>query len=182
MRSKIQYRSREADGTPNPTDIVVGQRLRQRRTVLGWSQEQVADSVGITFQQVQKYERAVNRIGASRLYELSLALGVPVSFFFEGAPADAKAKIQGFAEDSGVFYHESTVEKREALELIRLYNSVPPGASRRKVLGLIRTIAGAVGTETVGKAGRPKGSKNRKKVKPAKASPAKRGRGRPRKS
>ncbi len=165
MRTKIQYRSREADGSPNPTDIVVGQRLRQRRTVLGWSQEQVGDSVGLTFQQVQKYERGINRIGASRLYELSLALDVPVSYFFEGAPSDSKAKIQGFAEDAGVFSHESTVDKREALELLRLYNAVPAGASRRKVLGVVRSIAGAVGDVVPTRAGRPKGSKNKKVVK-----------------
>jgi len=144
MRTKIQYRSREADGSPNPTDIVVGQRLRQRRTMLGWSQEQVGDAVGLTFQQVQKYERGVNRIGASRLYELSLALGVPVSYFFEGAPADSKTKIQGFAEEANLFHHESTVEKREALELLRLFNAIPEGAPRRKVLALVRSVAKTV--------------------------------------
>lgn len=182
MRAKIQYRSREADGSPNPTDIVVGHRLRHRRMVLGWSQEQVASSVGLTFQQVQKYERGINRIGASRLYELSLALGVPVNYFFEGAPADAKDKIQGFAEDSAVFSHESTVEKREALELIRLFNAIP-SANRSKVMGLVRSIASTVGDiepEKPARRGRPAGSVGERSG--AGPAPAKRGRGRPRKS
>jgi len=183
MRSKIRYRSREADGSPNPVDIVVGQRLRHRRTVLGWSQEQVGDSVGLTFQQVQKYERGANRIGASRLYELSLALDVPVSYFFDGAPQEAKTKIQGFAEDAGVFTHESTVEKREALELIRLFNSIPAGQARRRVISLVRSIAVAVGDLAEGKvaaAGRRGPGRPRKGEQVVYVS--KRGPGRPRKA
>ena len=108
---------------------------------------------------------ALPRGGVAVGYELSLALDVPVSYFFEGAPSDSKAKIQGFAEDAGVFSHESTVDKREALELLRLYNAVPAGASRRKVLVAVRTIASAVGDFALSRAGRPKGSKNKKVVK-----------------
>ncbi|MBT7504712.1 MAG: helix-turn-helix transcriptional regulator, partial [Rhodospirillales bacterium] len=73
-------------GTPNPVDIHVGARVRLRRTLLGISQERLGDAVGLTFQQIQKYERGANRIGASRIYELSRILDVPVSFFFEDMP------------------------------------------------------------------------------------------------
>lgn len=144
-------RTRNPDGTPNATDLVVGQRLKERRTILGLSQQQVAEAVGLTFQQVQKYERGTNRIGASRLYQLSQVLDVPVGFFFEGAANDSKSNIRGFAEDSAAFSHETTVEKREALELLRIFNSIPTGKPRQRVMALIRTAALATGAEPVAK-------------------------------
>src|SRR5581483_4327424 len=85
MNSKAsggRRRRRKSEG-PNPIDVHVGARVRLRRTALGMSQEKLGDAIGLTFQQVQKYERGTNRIGASRLYELSRVLEVPVSFFFE---------------------------------------------------------------------------------------------------
>lgn len=78
-------RGRAADGSPNPVDIHVGSRVRLRRTLLGMSQEMLGDAIGLTFQQIQKYERGTNRISASRLYDLSRALDVPVSFFLTAA-------------------------------------------------------------------------------------------------
>lgn len=144
-------RSRNPDGTPNATDIIVGQRLKERRTILGLSQQQVAQAVGLTFQQVQKYERGTNRIGASRLYMLSQVLDVPVGFFFEGAANDSKAKIRGLAEEASVFSHETTVEKREALELLRIFNTIPTGKPRQRVMALIRTAAVATGAEPLRK-------------------------------
>lgn len=133
-------RARQPDGSPNPTDIVVGQRLRMRRVMLGLSQEQVGEAVGLTFQQVQKYERGANRIGASRLYDLSHILDVPVNYFFEGAALDSTSNIQGFADESSAFAHEGTVEKRETLELIRLFNSIPDSKIRQRVLALVRSV------------------------------------------
>ena len=80
-------RRRRKSDKPNPIDIHVGTRVRLRRTLLGMSQEKLGDALGLTFQQVQKYERGANRIGASRLYDLSRVLDVPVSFFFDGTPS-----------------------------------------------------------------------------------------------
>src|SRR6187455_1914404 len=85
--------------TPNPTDKHVGSRVRMRRMMLGMSQEKLGDALGLTFQQVQKYEKGTNRIGASRLQQISEVLQVPVSFFFEGVP-NATAAATG-ATDSG---------------------------------------------------------------------------------
>src|SRR5215208_5533266 len=82
---------RPKTGKPNPIDVHVGSRVRLRRTLLGMSQEKLGEAIGLTFQQVQKYERGANRIGASRLFDLSRVLDVPVSFFFDDMPADQDA-------------------------------------------------------------------------------------------
>src|SRR5712675_2882260 len=88
-----------SQGNPNPIDVHVGSRVRLRRTMLGLSQEKLGDAIGLTFQQVQKYERGANRIGASRLHELSRVLDVPVEFFFDDTdPVRAPAIPSGFAE------------------------------------------------------------------------------------
>ena len=79
-------KQRKTRGKPTYIDVHVGQRVRQRRTLLGYSQERLADALNLTFQQVQKYERGANRVGAGRLYELSHALDVPVNYFFEELP------------------------------------------------------------------------------------------------
>src|ERR687896_2738611 len=90
-------------GFPNPMDVHVGSRIRLRRTLLGMSQERLAEAIGLTFQQVQKYERGANRIGASRLFDLSRVLDVAVSFFFEDMPdsvaARSPALTRGMAEE-----------------------------------------------------------------------------------
>src|SRR3954464_4710551 len=97
------------DGKPNPVDVHVGSRVRLRRTLLGMSQEKLGEAIGLTFQQVQKYERGANRLGASRLFDLRRVLDVPVSFFFDDMPADPDAittsdQPGGFAEEkSGGF-------------------------------------------------------------------------------
>ncbi len=130
------------DGQPNPTDIHVGKRLRLRRTLLGMSQEKLGVAVGLTFQQVQKYERGTNRIGASRLYELSKVLGVSVNYFFEEMPdaeLSATPAAQGL-EDSAVDFIGGPTVKRETLELVRIYNSVNDSELRRNILNLVRTI------------------------------------------
>ncbi len=128
-------RTRGEEGAPNPTDLHVGQQLRQRRTVLGLSQERLSEAVGITFQQIQKYERGLNRIGASRLYELSQALGVPVGFFFEGmAPA-----VPGMAEE-GADYKAEAVLPRDAAELMQLFSSVSDPKLRRQILTIVKSL------------------------------------------
>jgi transcriptional regulator with XRE-family HTH domain len=142
MQSHSRNRARTVDGQPNPTDIHVGKRLRLRRTLLGMSQEKLGVAVGLTFQQVQKYERGANRIGASRLYDLSRVLGVSVNYFFEEMPeavTPAAQAAQGL-EDSAVDFVVGPTVKRETLELVRIYNGVEDPELRRSILNLVRTI------------------------------------------
>jgi transcriptional regulator with XRE-family HTH domain len=128
---------------PNPVDVHVGQRLRQRRVLVGLSQEKLARMVGITFQQVQKYERGANRIVASRLYQLAKVLDVPVSYFFDEISAMA-------ANDSGVThetpesvdgYGHDVMAERETLELVRAYYGIQDDRVRRRAFELLRTLA-----------------------------------------
>jgi DNA-binding XRE family transcriptional regulator len=100
--------SRMAKKAPNPVDKHVGSRVRMRRMMLGMSQEKLGDALGLTFQQVQKYEKGSNRIGASRLQQISLTLQVPVAFFFEGAPPPP-GKAFGMAEDASPEYMTSSL-------------------------------------------------------------------------
>lgn len=132
-------------GRPNPVDVHVGARLRQRRTLLGLSQEKLADAIGLTFQQVQKYERGANRIGASRLHQLARVLEVPVSYFFEEltrSTAPGGSEQPGAAEDAVAFEHDP-MSRRETLELVRAYYRIPNERVRKRVFELIKAIAGA---------------------------------------
>ncbi len=128
---------------PHPVDIHVGRRLRSRRTILGLSQEEIGEAVGITFQQVQKYERGLNRIGSSRLYEFACILGVGVSYFFEDFSANNADKLSGnsgFAEEALSFEHGSTNNK-EVLTLIRSYYDIKDLHVRKKILSLIKSLS-----------------------------------------
>jgi len=120
-------------------DINVGKQLRLRRTILGLSQEALASMIGLTFQQVQKYERGVNRVGASRLYDFSKALTVPISYFFEGLEDAATNLANGVAEPMSDFEHES-ITTRETLEMNRAYYKVEPSI-RKKIFELIKALA-----------------------------------------
>jgi len=133
---------------PNPMDIHVGSRVRLRRMLLGMSQEKLGDHLGLTFQQVQKYEKGINRIGASRLFDLSKTLGVPISYFYEDAPVAGP----GLAEDpceygektgeSSVFDFLST---REGLELNKAFVKITSARVRRTIVELVRSLAGDQG-------------------------------------
>ncbi|MDB5368015.1 MAG: transcriptional regulator [Rhodospirillales bacterium] len=128
---------------PSPIDVHVGTRVRLRRTLLGMSQEKLGQAIGLTFQQVQKYERGANRIGASRLYDLSRVLDVPVSFFFDDLPAEVEA--DGFSPSMG-FRDEATgdanpMAKRETLELVRAYYRIPDPLLRRRLFDLAKALA-----------------------------------------
>ena len=116
---------------PHPVDVHVGQRLRMRRTLLGMSQEMLAERLGISFQQLQKYEKGSNRLSASRLFELSRILEVPVSFFFEELPADGSP-----AEEA----EPDPLMKRESLELVRAYYDIPDPQIRQRLVELIRLL------------------------------------------
>jgi transcriptional regulator with XRE-family HTH domain len=123
---------------PNPIDIHVGKRLRLRRTVLGMSQEQLAETLGITFQQVQKYEKGINRIGSSRLFDISKALTVPVGFFFEEY-GDANP-VYGLAEENSE-YEVEDVRSRETMALVKAYYQISDPKVRKKALELIKSLA-----------------------------------------
>lgn len=127
-----------AERRPNPIDIHVGSRVRMRRKLLGVSQEKLAEALKLTFQQVQKYERGVNRVSASKLFEASRFLGVDVGYFFEGLadrdPAD------GFAESESERYAQNFLLTTEGVELASLFPRLA-NKQRRRILELVRTLA-----------------------------------------
>jgi len=137
----------EKESRPSPIDVHVGSRIRLRRTLLGMSQERLGEALGLTFQQVQKYERGVNRVGASRLFDLSRVLDVPISFFFDDMPesltaafgSPAARRATGFAEPSNSFA-DDTLNRRETLELVRAYYRITDPAIRKRVFDLIKSM------------------------------------------
>jgi transcriptional regulator with XRE-family HTH domain len=127
---------------PNPIDVQVGSRVRLRRNMLGLSQEKLGEAIGLTFQQVQKYERGANRIGASRLHELSRVMDVPVSFFFDDVdPVRAPAIPGGFAEPPAEAFDSDPLRRRETVELVDAYYAIDDPAVRRRLYELARTLA-----------------------------------------
>lgn len=125
---------------PNPIDIHVGSRIRLRRTMLGMSQEKLGESLGITFQQIQKYEKGTNRVGASRLQNISNILTVPVSFFFEDAPGDQPSN-SGMAEASSSNYVVDFLSSSEGLQLNRAFVKIGDAKVRRKIVDLVKALA-----------------------------------------
>ena len=125
---------------PNPIDQHVGSRVRMRRLMLAMSQEKLGDALGLTFQQVQKYEKGTNRIGASRLEQISHILQVPVAFFFEGAP-NALAP-QGSGSALSMAEIDDFISDSEGLRLIRAFMRVDNAAVRRRIVKLVAEIAG----------------------------------------
>ena len=154
--SKVDKKTKSA---PDPVDIHVGNRLRARRILLGISQEKLADSVDLTFQQVQKYERGTNRISASRLYQFAKILDVPVAYFFEkfaGNSNDEFAQSQdnlayGMSDNTQASFEDDTGEedklsadilyRKETLDLIRAYYSVRNEDIRKDFLKIIKSMA-----------------------------------------
>jgi len=127
---------------PNPVDIHVGSRVRLRRTLLGMSQEKLGNALGLTFQQVQKYERGTNRIGSSRLFLLSRILDVPVSFFFDDMAPEIADGQRGFAEAAQANFDQDDLAKRETLELVRAYYKIKDAAVRKRLFDLVKAIGG----------------------------------------
>jgi transcriptional regulator with XRE-family HTH domain len=139
-------RRRRKSDKPSPIDVHVGARVRLRRTLLGMSQEKLGDAIGLTFQQVQKYERGANRIGASRLYDLSRVLDVPVSFFFDDLSTDVTDPVPaapGMAEAEPAPGEPDPMMRRETLELVRAYYRITDPQIRRRLFELTKTIANA---------------------------------------
>jgi transcriptional regulator with XRE-family HTH domain len=131
-----------AKKAPNPTDKHVGSRVRMRRMMLGMSQEKLGDALGLTFQQVQKYEKGTNRIGASRLQQIAHILQVQVSFFFEGAPvAMAGARPDGLAEAPSPAYVSDFLATSDGLALTKSFMKIRDAKLRRRIVDLVEQIA-----------------------------------------
>ncbi len=133
-----------AKKAPNPIDKHVGARVRMRRMMIGMSQEKLGENLGITFQQIQKYEKGTNRIGASRLQQISIVLGVPVAFFFEGAPSTGP-ETDGLAEAQSPAYVADFLATADGLSLTRNFMRIPDAKVRRRIVDLVTAIAGETG-------------------------------------
>ena len=149
-KGRTRVRSPEVEripGTPRPVDVHVGSRVRLRRTLLGMSQEKLGDAVGLTFQQIQKYERGANRIGASRLFELSRVLDVPVSFFFDDMSEEVKAsggrQVAGLQDQAQITFESDPLSRRETLELVRAYYRSTDPRVRKRLFELAKALAKA---------------------------------------
>jgi len=134
-------------GTPNPVDVHVGSRIRLRRTLLGLSQDKLGQALGLTFQQVQKYERGANRVGASRLFELSRILDVPVSFFYDDMPDSVAGAFGppagGFQDGPHASYEANSLNRRETLELVRAYYRIANPKVRKRLFELTKSLGKA---------------------------------------
>lgn len=147
MVGASQAMGTERESRPSPIDVHVGTRIRLRRTLLGMSQERLGEALGLTFQQVQKYERGVNRVGASRLFDLSRVLDVPISFFFDDMPDSLSANFGGPPSrrssglpDSNDPFGDDTLSRRETLELVRAYYRITDPSVRKRVFDLIKSM------------------------------------------
>jgi transcriptional regulator with XRE-family HTH domain len=130
-----------AKKAPNPTDKHVGARVRMRRLMLAMSQEKLGDALGLTFQQVQKYEKGANRIGASRLQQLSHILQVPVSFFFEGAPNVPGASSRDSADAPSPAYVSDFLATSDGIALVKAFMAIKSSKLRRRIVDLVEQIA-----------------------------------------
>jgi transcriptional regulator with XRE-family HTH domain len=132
---------------PNPIDRHVGSRVRMQRMLAGISQEKLGEALGLTFQQIQKYEKGTNRISASRLQQIAKMLGVPVSFFFEGAPAGETAG-GGFADAASTAYVADFLSTSEGVQLSKAFVRIKSPRVRRRVIDLVEALAEESGETT----------------------------------
>jgi transcriptional regulator with XRE-family HTH domain len=130
-----------AKKAPNPTDKHVGARVRMRRMMLGMSQEKLGDALGLTFQQVQKYEKGANRIGASRLQQIAHILQVSVSFFFEGAPSAPGMHNEGMSEAPSPAYVSDFLATSDGLALTKAFMNIKSPKLRRRIVDLVEQMA-----------------------------------------
>ncbi len=139
---------RKTKGTPNPVDKHVGQRLRVKRSLLGMSQESLAEAIGLTFQQIQKYERGANRISAGRLFDFAKILNVPITYFFEEAENsyNQPQTSHGFSDNKQDEFAagEDVMRKKETLDLIRVYYSIEDAETRKDIYKFVKSMADKV--------------------------------------
>ena len=133
--------SRRASGEPDSVDIHVGDRVRLRRTFVGMSQKNLANALGLTFQQIRKYERGVNRIGSSRLYQLSRILDVPVAFFFDDLAPEISGRARGLGEGEQSGFDQNHHSRRETLELVRAYYRIGDTDVRKRIFDMVKATA-----------------------------------------
>lgn len=126
---------------PNPTDIHVGSRIRLRRNMMGMSQEKLGENLGITFQQIQKYEKGTNRVGASRLQAIASIMGVPVAFFFEDVPGHDAGSNRGFAEEGSTSFAVDFLNSAEGLQLNRAFVKITDPKVRRRIIDLLKSLS-----------------------------------------
>lgn len=126
----------------DPVDIHVGARVRLRRTLLGMSQDTLGKALGLTFQQVQKYERGANRMGSSRLFKIANILQVDISYFFDEMPEGMGTKPIGMSEEPAIF-QDGHMLRRETLELVRSYNGIKEPEVRKRLYALLIAIGEA---------------------------------------
>jgi transcriptional regulator with XRE-family HTH domain len=131
---------------PNPVDKYVGSRVRMRRIMLGMSQEKLGEALGLTFQQVQKYEKGTNRVGASRLQQISEILQVPVSFLFDGGPTGAQS-AEGLGESASPSFVSDFLATSEGLALTRAFTRITDAKLRRSIVDLVEQIAAREGPD-----------------------------------
>ena len=131
---------------PNPVDRYVGSRVRMRRIMLGMSQEKLGEALGLTFQQVQKYEKGTNRVGASRIQQISEILQVPVSFLFEGGPSGVVTS-GGFSEGTSPAYISDFLATSEGLALTRAFTRISDAKLRRSIVDMVEQIAAREGPD-----------------------------------
>ena len=138
-----QARGRQADGAPNPIDVHVGKRIKLRRALLGMSQEELAAKLGITFQQIQKYEKGNNRVGASRLYDMVNALDAPVSFFYDDIPEDActfsPMTLSG-TKPVAVHSEGDAIARKETQELLSVYYAISDPKVRKSIYEMAKAL------------------------------------------
>lgn len=126
---------------PNPIDVHVGGRIRLRRNMLGLSQEKLGERLGVTFQQVQKYEKGTNRVGASRLQDIASILNAPVSYFFEDAPSRESSAVPVRAEEPSNALAMEFCSSAEGLMLNRAFVKISSQKTRKRIIELVRTLA-----------------------------------------
>ena len=135
----MPHRTKSDTRKTDPVDSHVGSRLRLRRTLMGMGQEKLGNSVGLTFQQIQKYERGLNRIGSSRLYQFCKVLDVPVSFFFDEMPGDMGSQPSSASQVQQATYDED-MSRRETLELVRAYYRIDNRNTRKRIYELVKAV------------------------------------------
>ncbi len=126
--------------SPNPIDVYVGGRVRMRRMLVGMSQEKLGESLGLTFQQVQKYEKGANRIGASRLYQIAHVLGVPVEFFYDGIQVEGQFENEGMAEGEPANFDLDMLSTSEGIQLNSAFFAIRDPKVRKRVLELVKAL------------------------------------------
>ena len=149
--SRKASRGRTPSGQPNPIDVHVGNRIRLRRTLLGLSQEKLADLLGLTFQQVQKYEKGMNRVGASRLWDISKVLETSIGFFYEDMDKDVASQsprtfsIAGenhqILEEETIDFHSDPMLRQETIELVKAYYKIPNRKAAKHLFDLIVALS-----------------------------------------